>query len=321
MSGIEGIIIEKIISEGVKLLLSEILNYIKTGMQYQAKFHLPSSAILSENIAFHDGMPNDVKKFVADYKYNLRCLIAGVADQIEAEQYKKLDADIKGMDLLSHERDKVTIIYDSQKKLSLSFQTLNVVIDLFTKANDKIKQEIDNTNKSTNQNINLRLQNAILVYELLNFVTAFIENFSLKGKLEITNIKHQLLADIQSIEDKIQLKLIGKYASVSDETRNSAMEDVATYKEILYNMRKRWEVFDKKIEDLEQQIGEYKTILPDLEMYKSSTEIRIEILTLTAIMNIVEKNLNLVKRLHHLKKDMLVSFTPKDYYELIGKQP
>ncbi len=320
MSEFGAIIIERIISEGVKLLLSEIMNYIKTGMQYQAKLHLPSSAILSENILLHDKMPDEVKKFVANYKNNLKFIIAGIADKIEEEQYKKLDNDIKNMDLLSHERNKVTIIYDCQKTISLSFQTLNTVIDLFTRANDKVKQEIDNPNKTTNQAINLRLQNAILVYELLNFVTSFVKNFSLKGKAEIGKIKNQLLLDIQSIESKIQQELIDKYSNVSDEVRISTMKDVEAYKEILNNMRKRWDIFDQKIEDLEQKVEEYKTILPDLEMYKATTEIQIEILTLTAIMNIVENNLNLVKRLHRLKRDMLVSFTPKDYYELIGRQ-
>lgn len=321
MTGVGEMIIEKIIAEGVKLLLREILNFIKTGMQYQAKWHLPASAILSENILMNEKMPYEVKKLVAEYKFNLRCIIAGIADQIEEEEYRQLDIDIKQMELLPHERDKVTIIYESQKKVSLSFQTLNVIIRLFTEANDKIKQEIENPNKTANQSINLRLQNAVLVYELLNFVTAFVENFGLKGKIEISKIKHQVFADIQSIEEKIKDKVVGKYNTVSDETRNSAIEDVENYKEILSSMKKRWDVLDKKIEDIENQVGEYKTILPDLEMYKSIAEIQIEILTLVAIMNIVEKNISLVKKLQHLKKDMLVSFTPKDYYELIGRQP
>jgi hypothetical protein len=320
MTGLAETIIEKIIAEGVKLLLREILNFIKTGMQYQAKWHLPASAILSDNILMNEKMPYEVKKLVADYKFNLRCIIAGIADQIEEEQYRNLDADIRKMELLPHERDKVTIIYDSQKKVSLSFQTLIVIVELFTKANDKIKHEIENRNNTANQSISLRLQNAVLVYELMNFVTAFVENFGLKGKAEITKIKHQVFADIESIEEKIKEKVVGKYNTVSDETRDSAIEDVANYKEILKSMKKRWDIIDKKVEDLENQVGEYKKILPDLEMYKSIAEIQIEILTLVAIMNIVEKNINLVKKLQHLKKVMLVSFTPQDYYELIGRQ-
>ena len=314
------IIMEKIISEGVRFLLSEISSYIKTTTQHQSSLNLPASAILSENILLNENLPSELKKYVEEYKHNLKCIIAGVAQQIEEQQYRKLDSDIEQMDLLPNERNKVTIIYASQKKISLSFQTLNVVIELFTRANDKIKQDIDNPKNNVNQNINLRLQNAILVYELLNFATCFVEDFNLKGRADINKIKYQVFSDIKSIEEKIERKIEKKYGMVSDETRNSTMEDVENYRIILENMKKRWDVLDKKIDDLEQQVGIYKTILPDLEMYRSSAEVQIEILILFAIMNIVEKNINLVKKLQHLKKDILVSFTPKDYYELIGRQ-
>lgn len=156
---------------------------------------------------------------------------------------------------------------------------------------------------------------------MLNFATAFVEDFKLKGRADIDKIKLQVFSDIKNIEEKIERKIEKRYGMVSDETRNSTMEDVQNYKIILDNMKNRWDILDKKIDDLEQQVGVYKTILPDLEMYRSSAEVQIEILILFAIMNIVEKNINLVKKLQHLKKDLLVSFTPKDYYELIGRQP
>lgn len=324
MTGAEAILnktIEALIAEGVKFLLSEISEFVRKVLRHQSELQLPTSAMLSEKILLNGDMPYKLKKRVIEYKFNLKCIIVGIADLVEEKQYEDADRVIQNMNLLELEKLKVIQIVESQKRISLSFQTINIIIELFTKANDKIKEDIESSSNDFEENINFRLQNAVLVYELINFVTLFIEDFSLTGKNELKKIKDEVFTDIKNIESKIKNEVVGKYEAVSSETKKSASAEVKNYRVILRNMKNRWRAVDSKVKNLELQIEEYKTLLPDLKMFKSLAEIQIDVLQLVAIMNIVEQNINIVKKIKHLKRDLLVSFTAEDYYELIGRQP
>lgn len=315
------ILIEQIIAYGVKLILDEVVDFIASIIKYNRSHHLTVSQLLSFKTIQSESVPMEVRKKIADYKYRLKCIISGIAAKVEEIKYKELDKSIGELSLMNTERQKVMAIYSSEKKVSLSFQTLSVVLELFTRANNILKERIEDPNGAPAfKEISFRLQNSILVFELLNFTINFIEKFRLQGHKEMTKVKSSVFEDIKSIEDRIKTEMENNLDKVSDITRMSVEEDISSYRQILRMMKSGWGKIDDEINRLYKSTEEYKSILDDLRMYRSSVGINIDVIALTAITRIVDKNVQLIKDMHHFKTDMLVSFTPFDYCRLIGKE-
>jgi hypothetical protein len=266
--------------------------------------------VISSNLLINRDLPHTVKNEIKEFQFNCKCIVMATAEFIEQYHYKSVDEVVNSMHLIEYDKERVRSIVDSQKKIGLSFQTLNIIIELFTRVNDKLKEEIDNA-ESREENLTARLKNAILVYELLNFIHDYIEEFSLNGKEDLNAIKTIIFEDIARGEleqEELKLKL---QATKKLDTKNNIEKQMKNRQAIWKIMKARWKGVDNKIKSIEAQILDIKEILPDLDAYRLDAKMQIDILSLTAIMNVLETNVEIIKNLKHLNWNYLVSFRRK----------
>jgi len=291
-------------------LINEISGGVQVALRSQRQWNLQSSKVISSNLLINRDLPHTVKNEIKEFQFNCKCIVMATAEFIEQYHYKSVDEVVNSMHLIEYDKERVRSIVDSQKKIGLSFQTLNIIIELFTRVNDKLKEEIDNA-ESREENLTARLKNAILVYELLNFIHDYIEEFSLNGKEDLNAIKTIIFEDIARGEleqEELKLKL---QATKKLDTKNNIEKQMKNRQAIWKIMKARWKGVDNKIKSIEAQILDIKEILPDLDAYRLDAKMQIDILSLTAIMNVLETNVEIIKNLKHLNWNYLVSFRRK----------
>lgn len=310
---------EQILKEGAKAMEAEIeKNVNQVISENEKRWKLPIRDILSTSTMANKDLPASVKKQIEDCRLNLRKIIAGTASVIEKNKFSTVAQAIKKVDLFEHDKTKVINFFDAQQKLSYSFQTLSVTIELFTQVNDDIKKEIETLNKTDkSKTLKLRLINAVLVYELTDFVTYFVENFALVGREAINEIKNIVFKDLERGE-KEDKQLQSNLHSGRPEIMKIILRDINEREKVRKIIKDKWIAFESKIDEMENSVSNAMAVIPDLVNIRENAKNQIDTLSLVAIMQIIETNIEIVKSFPELTKNLLVPFSAEDACQILG---
>lgn len=314
---------DHLIEQGARLIKQEIEGGVKSIIELDSKGklrrNLKPEEFLSQNLRLNEDLPAKFREQIEQRRENTRAVVHGIAHEIETRHFRSAEEVIEQIDILSHQKERIKGILQTQKQINYSFRTLEVVIGVFQRYNAELLQEMNNE-PDLEQNLRLRMENALLVYELLDFAHQAIERFTLHGVEDLKNIKAAVFDEIKEAEAE-QRELVKKLRKASEHTQASIRKTVDDRREIFARMKDRWKDMEARVEAVIKQVKEVKKILPDLDAYRLNAKIHIRVLSLVAIMNMVEKNLEIVEQFADTDWDLLAPFEPDDYLELVGEKP
>jgi hypothetical protein len=314
---------DHLIEQGARLIKQEIEGGIQSIVTMDRKgklgHALKPEAFLSDNLRVNPDLPASVRDQVEQRREDTRAVLHAIAHEIEGRHFQHAEAGVAQIDLLSHQKARIQSILQTQKQINYSFRTLEVVIGVFQRYNAELLSEMA-ANPERSQHLNLRMENALLVYELLDFAHQAIERFTLSGVEDLKAIKEAVFADIKEAEAE-QRDLTKKLRKASDHAQESISKTIEDRKRIFVRMKDRWKDMEQRVTAVIAQVKEVKKILPDLDAYRLNAKIHIRVLSLVAIMNMVEKNLEIVEQFADTDWDLLAPFEPDDYLALVGEQP
>lgn len=310
------------LSKGEKLIERELESEASYMVKVQEQIELKNSEVLSSSIENSDTIPKKVKKFVAQNQENMRKVIMGIAIAAEENEYKSVDEAFRKIRFSKIDRQKTERLFDSQKKLTLSFNSLKLTIDIFLRINEMIKQEIQVSRRKNPESYTRNLlKNSILVYELTRFVIKCIEDFELEGITDLEGIRSEMLEEIENNRQKEiqqQMNLKQPNTNVSKNTQEIAIKASEDRLKILALIEKKWDDFMRKVKAVQNSIPDIKNLVPDLKVIQSNAERQIDILQLIATMQVLESNLNLLQGITSIREIELAPLTPQDACFLLG---
>lgn len=315
------------ISKGAAVLESELQSQVEYEVALQNDQNLSQCLqhevrnidILGSNLIANRNLPAKIRSNVQNYRDNLHKIIHGVAAFIEEQKFATADEAINNLQMAPFDRSRLERFYHSQKSLSLSIETLNVMIEIFSKVNHAILDKITEVKKQS-QGANLTrlyLQNAVLVYELTDFVISFIENTGLGGMEDIELIKNETLEYIEEteIEDK---GLMARSSQASRQaTKDIVLKDIENRNQVRALARQKWSEFEKRIQELKKDANAVNLIIPDLELIQMNAQSQVKLLHIIAISQIVENNLDIVRSIG-IDGLAIASLTPEDACKMLG---
>jgi TolA-binding protein len=312
---------EELIEQGAQVIKDQIEAGVQSVIDLDGKNKLGSNLkpeeFLSDQLLLNESVPAKVKAQVEQRRETTRAVVLSIAHEIETRHFRSAEEAIGQIDILSHQRERIQAILQSQKQINYSFRTLEVLIGVFQRYNADLLQRMSDSH-DLEKSLRLRMENALMVYELLDFAHQSIEHFVLNGVEELRAIKTEVFAEIKEVE-KEQRQLVRKLKKTSDHAQQSIMKTVEDRKQVFDKMRERWDDMEGRVEAVIHQVKEVKKILPDLDAYRLNAKIHIKVLSLVAIMNMVEKNLEIVERFAEVDWDLLAPFEPDDYLALVGE--
>ncbi len=306
---------EDLLKRGSEVIREELDKSVDFAVTLRKNYRLDPSKVVSDNILINREFPKKVKRQINDFSTNLEKLIAGVASRIEEKKFETIDEAIDNLDLLEHEKEKVIDLHDKQKKVSYSLQTLNILVEVFTILNENIKNEIESNSTDLNQNMQLRIKNAILVYELTTFVTKSIEDFALAGKEDIEEIKNQVFNDLEENERK------QKNINLEVETEESRIvyeSKLIEYENIRKVIKSKWEELDAKLNGMDNSVSKIKSVLPRLRNVKADAEIQLDLMRVTFITKLIDTNIEIAEVLPDNLEKLIVPYRAEDACKFLG---
>ena len=191
---------EEFLAKGSIVLESELKREVDhaLGLQNQLEVELKNVEILSTSLVANRSLHENIKKEIRQYGENLQKILLATADFIEEKKFTSVDQAVNSLDLSKYDKNRISKLLGAQKKIAFSFQTLNVAIELFSRVNESLLEKIKQSGSAL-ENTKIRLQNAILVYELTQFVSNFIQEFGLIGVDDIGTIREEVFHDIERL--------------------------------------------------------------------------------------------------------------------------
>jgi inorganic pyrophosphatase len=300
-------------------------NHIDALMHIRSELNtVNDEELLSTNINRISGVPDQIHQQISNLQTKFQNIINAVAVKIEDNKYKSSEEAVEDMQkrgiISAAQKNLTQQLVSADKQLHISCQSLKVTVDFFTSLNEHMVQEIEEC-KNTDQEYRLVLGNAILVYELANFVIKYLQSFETKGISEIKAVESEIDRKIQKIKTEIkELKNKAQNDKIFPEVKQNILSNVVDREEAVKTMRNAWDDYLGEVKTLSGEtdsfVGKW---LPNIELIRDDAKNQITTLDAVAIVKVLRGNLNALNSVgKSIKAIPLVSLSPDRVRRLLG---
>ena len=311
------------LKQGASLIQDELNEQANFSVQLQQDVELRNIELLSASLIANKNVHQKVKSKVSEYSQNIQKILFATAHYIEKEKFESVDEAINSISLSKFDKNRLLNLVNAQKSLSFSYSTLSAVIEIFKIANNSILDEIrdvgtaDTTEKRVNKTA-LYLKNAIIVYELTNFVVNYLSSFQLNGISDIQAIQQEVYRDIEKShkDDEVLKKQVNQG---SEKLRDMMLLEIEQRDNMRNKIKDKWEIMLKQIAKQTDTVDDAKSFIGDLKIIRDNAKNRIDILNITATTALVENSINMISELaSNMQEWALPPLDEKTACELLG---
>ena len=193
-------------------------------------------------------------------------------------------------------------------------------MDYFSKANSMI---VENARiGSPGNQIDWMFVNAVMVYEMADYVIDFIEKFTPNGIRELQGLHHEALDRLQILraDSARQVEYVNSN-DVSQGVRKSTVDEARRRSERLDVIEREWSNYMARAERTYGQVNEVRRRLPDLKAIKENARLQIAELQEISLLRYLQESLaSIQETIDALAGFELVPLTVTQVETLIGAQ-
>lgn len=276
--------------------------------------------LLSARIQGFSIIPLAAREQIARFHASIRTIIREVASRIEEKRFQSALASVETMQLSLVDRQRASRLLEADKKVHVSYQALKITVELFRDLNQMIVEKIEGRASSPLSETNLILGNAILVYELTDFVISYIQSFSVDGIREILLLHEDAKRKIAELRENQQaLGEKAQGAAIASAVREQILADIQTRERSIELLEAEWRSYVEAVGLLQVEFEKIRGSIPTLELIRENAKIQIDLIETVAMLQILKQNIGTMKAtILTLESMKLVSLSPNRVRRLLG---
>jgi hypothetical protein len=158
-------------------------------MKARSDYETEDTGLLTTDVGASD-LPAAVRDEILTLHSDVRDVIERISAQIEDGNYREAEAAIQTMPMGRADRGRAIRLIEADKRVHVSYQTLRITVELFGELNQSVLLKIERES-SPDRESNMMLGNAILIYELTEYVIRHIEGFTVVGNDDIEALNRE----------------------------------------------------------------------------------------------------------------------------------
>ncbi len=227
-----------------------------------------------------------LRKQTTSLHSRMRSLIEDVARLIENGEYIAVEERIGKAGLAARERDSALRLITAHKQSNVSIKALQITVSVFKEFNQRIIDRLNNRSEQDRYSEkDLILANAILVYEISNFLIRYIEGFQIWGLDEIRKLQNEINKKFDE-QERVEKQLKADAEKQPDEmTKARTIEQIENREKQAKRVRQEWDAFVAEIEGLQGIRTRLDARLATLRVVRDNAKNQItfvDLLTMTA---------------------------------------
>lgn len=296
---------EECLQEASTVIKAELEQQAVTVLNLRKEVSLAPTAILSDEIVRVSAVPDRIKRGIAQNSENLRDMIAGVAYFVQEEKITELDQMVAAYNGDLRHRERMQRFFNSRKKMMISYSSISSVIDIFKRINQEILEELSlaqSGKEGGRKKAELHIKNAILVYEITNFVIGYLGDFGgLNGVQDFKAVQKEVMNEVKEARENLK-KLMRSDSSVADSVREQKKEGQQARLNALSMVEAKWKEIAGEIDGQEAKIKQVSGLLSSLRYIRDDAKSQIEVVGIVAATSGVD---DAITKIGELTEEML----------------
>jgi hypothetical protein len=292
-------------------------------MELREQLDVEDIGLLTSEVGKNRCIPEQVKVRLKSLHDKMRRLVEEVARRIEAQKYQSAEEAISGLSTSKHEKNRSLALVEADKKVNISCQTLKIAVELFGELNKHILHELENASHvGGGEERNLLFGNALLVYELADFVIHFIEDFQPMGREEIGAIHAQMQNEIAAFKEDLRcLRKQAESPEIEEDVRATTLRAINDRDKAVEIVEREWSSYLESLDSRESTTDALKGKLRTLYLIRDNAKSQISALAIIAVLQFVKHNTEAIEAtVQQLAKMKLAPLTPDRVRRLIHLQ-
>ncbi|MGH3871282.1 MAG: hypothetical protein ACRDSR_07155 [Pseudonocardiaceae bacterium] len=282
------------------------------------------SSQLSKYVRKRSPLPRDIQERVAQDVLNMRSTLAGLVEQTAQwiEYYEYSDVEQAASQLpAANLRNRAAKLISGEKELHVSAQSLRTTIELFVKMNEQVVSRVEATPAGITEERNLLLANAVLVYEIADFVVGYIESYRTRGIAELRLIQAEIAGQIRADRARVRKRVVEiEQIDLPDDLREEYKRECEDNENALQLASDTWAEYIGEEEEVAKSISkELVRIAPMVRMRRDLAYDRIAVLSKAELTMLIKKSVQEIKAAAILTANLrLAALTPARLNRLFG---
>lgn len=304
---------------GARALSAIMDRHLGTVLRARTDHRVEDTDLLTTGLPDRTNVPQDVRDELLRLHDDVRKIIERIAVKIEDGNYTDAAEAIRKMPLSFGDRERATSLVNADRAMHVSYQTLRTTVEYFSELNDTVLERIDRE-RSPDREANMMLGNAIMIYELTEFVIRSITEFGVAGVDEIERVHGETRKKIAALREQQQdLERRANTEGIEEAVRRATLEDVRNRAEAIDELEREWAKYLGEVAGLRSLVDEVRAKVPTLELIRDNARVQIGVLQLVAMLRFLKQNADAIKgTIDTLKGFRLAPLSSNRVRRLIG---
>jgi hypothetical protein len=314
-----------IVKTGTEKIAGILDDHIDRVLHLRKNVAVKDSSLVSDSLA--DKIPLlrwHTRMKVASLRADLIDKITEIASDYEEDRFKKIEQTLKqnkNLNRLQMDRGKAVI--DIEKKLFVSYNALVFAFRICANYNDTILNRIASASLKPDEELELLLKNALIVYEISSMIITMITEFQLHGEANFKALHKEVLKEL-SDRERVAAGLVATAHASSDisaELRTEATRRERAMKENTAVLRGEWSKFQAMIASFRSSVEALKQDrnIAELRLSRDMAKNQLDFLEIVSVTRVLKQNFTTMQDMINVNLS-LANLEPADIGRLIGDE-
>ncbi|GLZ30224.1 hypothetical protein Lesp02_24140 [Lentzea sp. NBRC 105346] len=299
-------------------VITRVFNdHIGQVLAVRSQYSTKDTDLLTANVARNGDIPAPVRQGLGGLHDRIRLIIEQVAAKIESDRYRDVEDAVANLQAGKLERDFAQRLVVTEKQMQLSYETLRLTVEFLGALNNNIVAAIERE-PPQRQLANLMFGNAIMLYELSDFVIGYIGNFSLGGEFDGLHREAKRKAEENREQHRAFAEQV-RNKNIPEETRQQYLDRVRERENALKMLDEEWDRYLDEVREVRAKIDRAHDIVPTLELMREDARLQIQTLQQVAMLGVLKQNIASIRgTVDALQGFRLAPMTPTRVRRLLG---
>lgn len=273
---------------GLKAVGELLDRHVGKVLDLRARYAVDDTALLSTNVTRAGDVPRQLRDEVAGLHDQMRRIIGQIAAAIEQSRYAEVERAVGNLPAGVVERRRAQRLVEADKQVQISYDALRLTVEFFSELNQTVLSNIERE-ASTDRQATMMFGNAVMIYELTDFVIAYISAFALTSDIEGLHAEaKRRVSEARTQQAALEARVRG--TGVEPAVREQTLEDIRAREEAFDELEKEWDSYLAEVQQLRTRVDEVRGKVPTLEVIRENARIQIVTLQLVAMLRFLKQN-------------------------------
>ena len=273
---------------GLRAVGQALEDHVGKVMAIRSRYPLDDTALLSSDIGRQRDIPRQVRDEVLGLHERIRRIIEQIADRIEQGRYAEVQQAVAELPAGFAERQRAQELVDADKQVQVAYDALRLTVEFFSDLNQSVLAKIERQ-ASPGQQTTMMFGNAVMIYELTDFVIGYISAFGLGTEIDQLHAEaKQRVAHTRTQQRALEARVLS--ADIEPAVREQTLEDIRAREEAFDELESEWDAYLGEVRQLRSRVDEVRGKVPTLEIIRENARIQIMTLQLVAMLRFLKQN-------------------------------